>query len=247
MLKPSLSPYIGYVRDRWHESREAVKLLLVRFLYQIGINAALPFLTLFVSTQIGTAGWREMMTTIFPGLSSISIGGATLADMDAPGISQIAAALLLLFTALFAIPSGWLGDRFGKKRVFAIGLFVMGVTALFAAFATSIPQLIFYLIFLAFGNAAVTILFFPYLSDLVRPDQMGEFQGLSATAETSGVAISVLIAGALINLNLFDMKYRIIFIVTGFFLLLGVLAVTFVKARLGSSAPAPMQTGQAQV
>ena len=135
MLKPSLAPYIGYVRDRWRESREAVKLLLVRFLYQIGINAAVPFLTLFVSTQIGTAGWRELVSVI-PGLAGIVLDdktGMTVGTLDAQGISQIVAALFLLITLIFAIPSGWLGDRFGKKRVFRIGLLVMGVMALMGA------------------------------------------------------------------------------------------------------------------
>ncbi|MGB8646566.1 MAG: MFS transporter [Anaerolineae bacterium] len=235
MLKPSLAPYIEYIRDRWRESRDAVKLLLVRFLYQIGVNAAVPFLTLFVSTQIGTAGWREMISLI-PGGANLAFGNTTVANLDAQGVSQIVAALFLLVTMLFAIPCGWLGDHLGKKRVFRVGLLVMGIVALFAAFATSIPQLLFYLIFLGLGNAAVSILFFPYLSDLVRADQMGEFQGLSATAETGGIALSVLLAGALINLNLFDMKYRIIFIVTGIFLLLGVVAVSFVRAQLEAGA-----------
>ncbi len=244
MLKPSLRPYLNYASDRWRESREAVKLLLVRFLYQIGINAAVPFLTLFVSTQIGTAGWREMVSVV-PGLAGIVLDaktGATVGTLNGQGISQIVAAMLLLVTALSCIPCGWLGDRFGKKRIFMIGLFVEGIFALLAAFATSIPQLMLYLLFLGFGNAAVTILFFPYLSDLVRPDQMGEFKGLSATAETSGVVLSVLLAGALIDMNLFEMKYRVIFLVTGFFLLLGVVAVSFVKARLDTKADVSLAT-----
>ncbi|MGE5141783.1 MAG: MFS transporter, partial [Rudaea sp.] len=214
----------GYLRSRWNEEREASKLLGVRVVFQFGINAALPYLTLFVSSEIGTRGWPELVR----GLPLVS----GLAGMDAAGLSQLVAALLLLFTMVFALPAGWLGDRFGKKRVFGLGLLIMAISGLFAAFATTIPQLILFLVFLAFGNAAQTILFFPYLSDLVPAGRIGEFQGLSATAETGGVVLSVLVAGALIDLNLFNLHYRMIFILTALFLLLGVIALLFVKPRL---------------
>jgi maltose/moltooligosaccharide transporter len=226
LLKPALQPYVQYVRDRLTNEREAMKLLGVRFLYQFGINAAVPFLTLFVVTQIGTTGWPELVSRV----SFLSASG--LGKMDAAGLSQLMAAILLLVTGVCAVPCGMLGDRFGKKRIFALGLFVTGGAALLAAFSASIPQLIVYLLILGFGNAAITILFFPYLSDLVPPERIGEFQGLSATAETSGVFLSAVMAGELINLNLFGLHYRLIFIITGIFLLLALGAVAFVKARL---------------
>ncbi len=228
LLKRSLKPYVGYVRDRWNHEREAVKLLGVRFLYQFGINAAVPFLTLFVITAIGTRGWPELVGGLPAGL------GTNLAQLDETGVSQVMGAILLAVTGLTAVPCGLLGSRFGKKPVFALGLLLMGVTALFAAFAETIPQLLVFLLPLGLGNAAATILFFPYLSDLVPPERVGEFQGLSATAETGGVFLSALAAGALINLNLFGLQYRLIFVITGIFLLLGFAAVWFVKARLES-------------
>ena len=164
------------------------------------------------------------------------MAGSGLAGIDAQGISQLMAAVLLLITAAFAIPVGLLGDRFGKKRIFALGLFVMGSTALLAAFAVSIPQLLLYLLFLGFGNAALTVLFGVYLAELIPAERVGEFTGLTAFAETGGVFLSILVAGEVINLNLFGLKYRMIFLITGVFLLLALGAVTFVKARLGDVA-----------
>ncbi len=241
IARPSIAGWSRYVVDQWNGQREAVKLLGVKLLYQFGINAAVPFLTLFVVREIGLNGWPEMLAA-FPILRPV---GEVV--KDAQGLSQIMGAVLLLSTALFVLPCGLLGDRLGKKKVFAFGLLVMGIVGLLAAFATTIPQLFIYLILLGFGNAAQTVLFFPYLSDLVPANRIGEFQGLSATAETGGVFLSILLAGELINLNLFGLKYRLIFIITGIFLLLGFFAVLFVKARLPKPEPNELQTEAAPV
>lgn len=224
----------NYLRDRWRDQREGMKLLGVKFLYQLGVNAAVPFLTLFVVTEIGMTGWREMFAAV-PALTPL--GNLV---QDAAGLSQIMGAILLFSTAIFALPCGLLGDRIGKKLVLGAGLLILGVFGLLAAFATSIPQLMFYLVFLGLGNAAQTVLFFPLLSTLIPPERVGEFQGLSATAETGGVAFSVLIAGALIDFNPYGLQFRAVFILTGIFLLAGFFALLFVKPPKLSEAPMPI-------
>ncbi len=239
----SVATFARYLAELFHAQREAVKLLGVKFLYQFGINAAMPFLTLFVVEEIGLNGWPDMLAA-FPWLASLGLD-----KIEAQGLSQLMAAVLLLVTALCAVPCGVMGDRFGKKKIFALGLFVMGAMALLAAFATTIPQLLFYLLFIGFGNSALTVLFGPYLANLIPAERVGEFTGLAAFAETGGVFLSILLAGELINLNLFGLKYRMIFIITGLFLLLGLIAVSFVKARLTSDeagreiSPAVATTG----
>jgi MFS family permease len=152
--------------------------------------------------------------------------------IDAQGLSQLIAAFLLLMTLLAAIPSGMLGDRFGKKNVLLVGLLLVGVFALLSAFATRVPQLLFYLVFLGLGNGARIVLFLPYLAELIPHERVGEFTGLTAFAETGGVFLSITLAGELLNLNLFDLQYRLVFVVTGVFLLLGAVALCFVKSRL---------------
>jgi maltose/moltooligosaccharide transporter len=227
---------IRHLRELYRNHPEATKLLGVKFLYQIGINAAAPFLTLFVVTEIGTNGQKEFIESFnIPALSG-------LAQIDATSLSQLTGAFFLLVSMLAALPSGFLGDRFGKKRVFAVGLLVLGIFAALAAFATTIPQLLFYLLFIGSANSAISVVFFPYLSDLAPKDQMGYFQGLSAAAETGGVGISVLISGALINLNLYGSQYRPIFIVMAVFLLLGALGTLFVKAKLELPSQPPVET-----
>jgi maltose/moltooligosaccharide transporter len=232
----SLLSFLVYLRRLFSEQREAMKLLGVRIIYQFGINAAMPFLTLFVITEIGTRGWPELVAGV-PLLASFG-----LERLGPEAVSQQVAAVLLLVTGLTALPAGYLGDRIGKKVVFAAGLLIVGVMALLAAGATSIPQLLVYVLFLGIGNAATTVLFFPLLTDLVPASRVGEFAGLSAFAETGGVVFSVLLAGELINLNPMGLHYRVIFIVTGVCLLLGFLAILFVKAKVLQPTPEALET-----
>jgi maltose/moltooligosaccharide transporter len=222
----SFMSFLVYLRHLFSEQREAMKLLGVRIIYQFGINAAMPFLTLFVITEIGTRGWPELVAGV-PLLAPFG-----LERLGPEAISQQVAAVLLLVTGLAALPVGYLGDRVGKKGVFAAGLLIVGVMALLAAGAVSIPQLLVYVFFLGIGNAATTVLFFPLLTDLVPASRVGEFAGLSAFAETGGVVFSVLLAGELINQNPMGLHDRVIFIVTGVCLILGFLAILFVKGKV---------------
>jgi MFS family permease len=138
---------------------------------------------------------------------------------------------MLLTMGIGAVPCGMLGDRFGKRRVFGLGLLLMGIAALLAASAVTVPQLMLYVLFIGIGNAAQTVLFFPYLIELIPSSRVGEFTGLSAFAETSGVVFSVLLAGELINLNLFGLHYRLVFCVTGLFILLAFGALLLIRRK----------------
>ena len=221
-----------YLRHLSRTQHQASRLLVAKLLYEFGINAAMPFLTLFMVETIGVNGWAGLIARV-PPLDALGLG-----HMDAQGVSQLVAAYLVLVTLVATVPSGWLGDRIGKKRVFAAGLLIVGVSSLCAAFASSIPQLLFYLFFLGLGNGARVVLYAPYLADLIPAERVGEFTGLSASAETVGVFLAALIAGELINLNPYGLGYRSIFILTGTFLLLGFAAVLFVRARHGDQLAA---------
>ncbi len=215
----------GYILGLYGEQAQPVKLLGVKFLYQFGINAAVPFITLFVVSEIGTKGWPELV-------GAMRFGTALGLDRIGPeGVSQLIMAWFMLVMAIAAIPCGLLGDRFGKRRIFGLGLVVLGIAALFAASAETVPQLLFYIVFLGIGNAAQTVLFFPYMTELIPASRVGEFTGLSAFAETGGVALSVLLAGELINLNLFGLHYRLVFIVTGLFILLAFGALLLIRRK----------------
>jgi maltose/moltooligosaccharide transporter len=220
-----------YLRQLFRVRREAMKLLGAKFLYEFGINAALPFLTLFTVQEIGLKGWPDVVAA-FPLLAALGMD-----RISADGLSQLVAAFLLLMTTLAALPSGLLGDRFGKKKVFAAGLLILGLFSLLAATATTVPQLLIYLFVVGIGNGARIVLYQPFLADLITPSRAGEFMGLSAFAETGGVFLAIIVAGVLINLNLFGLHYRTVFVLTGLFVLLGFVALRFVNARPETTEP----------
>lgn len=213
----------SYILGLYGEQAQPVKLLAVKFLYQFGINAAAPFITLFVVSEIGVNGWSDLVR-------AIPFGGALgLERVDAQSVSQLIPAVMIITMGVMAVPCGILGDRFGKRRIFGIGLLVMGVAGLFAATAVSVPQLMLLVFFIGLGNAAQTVLFFPYLTELIPASRVGEFAGLSAFAETGGSALSILLAGALINWNPYGLHYRLVFIVTGLFILLAFGALLLIR------------------
>ena len=215
-----------YWRQLARTQPEAAKLLGARALYEFGFNAALPFLTLFFVREIGLKGWPDVVAAV-PVLAAFGLN-----NIQPEGLSQLVAAFLVLMTLLAAIPSGWLGDRFGRKRFLALGLVLVGVFALLAASAQTVPQLLFYLTFLGIGNGMRLVMYGPYLADLIPAERVGEFTGLSASAETIGVFLAAILTGALINLNVFGWGYRTVFVLTGIFVLLGFVAVLFVAPKL---------------
>lgn len=210
---------------------DALKLLGVRLLYTLGIGAVLPFLAMFIATEIGLNGWGDVLT-VFPLLREFG-----LEKIDPQGLAQMTAGVFLLATGVFAFPCGWLGDRIGKKFIFALGLVVCGISALFAASAANVVEMIGYMILLGLGNAAVSVLFFPYLTDLISSQRFGEFAGLGALVETVGLLLAFSFATAFINFNFFQMQLRLVFVFAALFVILASVSIMFVRSKPNPASP----------
>jgi len=216
---------LGLVQDH----PDAMKLLGVRLLYTLGIGALLPFLAMFIATEIGLNGWGDVLAA-FPLLREYG-----LEKIDPQGLAQIMAGVFLLATGVFAFPCGWLGDKIGKKIIFALGLIVCGIAALFAASAANVVEMIGSMILLGLGNAALTVLFFPFLTDLISPERHGEFAGLGAFVEMAGLLLAIPIASAFINFNFLQMQFRLVFVFAALFVLVAFLGIMFVRGKLPTS------------
>src|SRR5207237_3150854 len=75
----------------------AMRYLLTLFVYQFGINAVLPYLTLFIIEDIG----------------------------ESAEVAFALAGLTLLVTAISAVASGKIAERFGTRAVLAAGWAVL--------------------------------------------------------------------------------------------------------------------------
>jgi maltose/moltooligosaccharide transporter len=149
--------------------RGAAWFLLAMLAYWSGVNAILPFISLYI----------------------VDILGGSVAD------AQLLPALLLLSTAVAAIPMGWLGTRFGKRRVIGAGLAVMGVAALTGLVVTTKEQGAVVFILAGIGNAGTIVLRIPLLADLVPRHHMGVAVGFLAASGSIAAPFASLVAGGL--------------------------------------------------
>jgi MFS family permease len=149
--------------------RGAAALCLVTFLYWSGVNAVLPLVSIYT---------RDIL-------------GATV------GEAQLLPALLLAATTAAALPVGFLGERFGKRRVIAGGYVVMCLAALAGLVVTTKEQGAAVFLLAGLGNAAGVVLTLPLLADMVPRHHMGKATGLLAAAGSVAAPLSSLVAGSL--------------------------------------------------
>jgi maltose/moltooligosaccharide transporter len=160
---------LGAIKALLSEYRGAAVFLAVVFCYWAGVHAVLPLIAIYTKDVLNAN------------------------DAEA----QLLPALLLLSTTIFALPAGWLGTRFGKRRIISAGYAIMGVGAIGGLLVTTREQgaIVFFLAGL--GNAAAQVLTVPLLADLVPRKHMGLANGLLASAASVAAPLSAFVAGAL--------------------------------------------------
>jgi EmrB/QacA subfamily drug resistance transporter len=101
--------------------------------------------------------------------------------------------------AVFLLTGAALGDRFGRKRMFVIGVAVFTAASAFAAMSTSVEMLLVGRMAQGVGAAIVTPLTLTLLSAAVPADRRGV--ALGAWGAVGGVAIAIgpLVGGAIVE------------------------------------------------
>ncbi len=157
------------MRDWWEQYRGAFYFFVVIFAYWSGVNAVLPLVSIYLRDILGA-----------------SVGEA-----------QLLPSLLLLSTTAMALPTAWLGTRYGKRRVLAAGYIVMGLAALAALFITTKQQGAIVFLLAGTGNAATMVLTLPILAELVPRRHIGLANGIQAAAGSVAAPLASLVAGLL--------------------------------------------------
>jgi MFS family permease len=157
------------LRDWWEQYRGAFYFFVVIFAYWSGVNAVLPLVSIYLRDILGA-----------------SVGEA-----------QLLPSLLLLSTTAMALPTAWLGTRYGKRRVLAAGYIVMGLAALAALFITTKQQGAIVFLLAGTGNAATMVLTLPILAELVPRRHIGLANGIQAAAGSVAAPLASLVAGLL--------------------------------------------------
>jgi MFS-type transporter involved in bile tolerance (Atg22 family) len=158
----SLRRYVGAVLSQ----RGAMRYLGTNFVYQFGINAVLPFLTLFIVKDIH----------------------------QTEDVAFALAGLTLLVTAASAIVSGKVAERVGTRAVLAVGWAILIVGAVGGTLVHELGPTIAVIVVAGIGNGAASAVSWPLLTELIPPDEAGVFAGLKASTESVAIPLSVFVA-----------------------------------------------------
>lgn len=150
-------------------------------------------------------------------------------DLQASGtqLEWVISAYLLAFAAIL-ITSGNLGDRFGHKRVFLIGIAVFGLASLGSGLAQTANELIAGRV--VQGTAAALMM--PQVLATYRATfsgkERGQAFGLYGAVGGLAAAVGVLLGGVLVQADVFGWSWRTIFFVNLPVALFSLIAAAFV-------------------
>jgi EmrB/QacA subfamily drug resistance transporter len=113
-------------------------------------------------------------------------------------LQWVVSAYTLVFAAL-QITAGGLGDRFGRKRWFIIGLTLFTLTSFLAAFSNSMEMLIAMRALQGLGAAFIMPLSLSLISAAFPPEERGRALGIWGAISVSGIALGPIVGGALVE------------------------------------------------
>lgn len=179
------------------------------------------------------------MVIVVMDLSIVNIALPALrTDFDSPAsdLAWTVGAYALVMAALL-VPSGAIADRFGRRRVFLIGLAVFGAGSLACALAPTVGWLVAARVLQAVGG---TMLNPPALA-IVRdafPDPARRARAIGVFGSMSGLALALgpVVGGALIG----GFGWRAVFAVNLPVVVLALVAAARVLPRMRSGRPRPL-------
>ncbi len=155
----------------------------------------------------------------------------TLYGVHELGLSEAQAAFLLTFFAgsflIFALPSGWLGARFGKKAVIFTGVIGLGLIFLTMHFITSLTAWRVILIIGGMFWAFININSYPFVVSTGSQKAIGTRTGLYYLVSSLAAITSPPLFGQIIDLT----DFSILFIVSSISMLLALISLSFVKGE----------------
>lgn len=109
------------------------------------------------------------------------------------------ASLLMMFVGVFillsALPSGWLADRFGRKRLVAIGGVLGAIGALIALLSPNLPVIFFGGCFMGAGTGLFYAANWALGTEVVPKAEAGRYLGIANLAGAGAGAVGAYIGG----------------------------------------------------
>jgi len=153
-------------------------------------------------------------------------------NLNKIGMGWISSAFLIP-TAILQVPLAKLGDMFGRKRVFAGGIMLMGTAGLCNAFITSsFKHIISFQILSGTGAAMVFGTNMAILTSAFPPEKRGKVMGALTSAVYLAIAVGPFFGGMLAH----HFGWRSLFLITGISLpILSVCAMKLMKDEYKSA------------
>jgi EmrB/QacA subfamily drug resistance transporter len=136
----------------------------------------------------------------------------------------------LVSLAVFIPASGWLGDRFGGKRVLLSAIVVFTVGSVLCGLAQNMSQLVFFRVVQGAGGGMLAPVGMAMLFRVFPPSERVRASSILTVGTTLAPAIGPVLGGLLVT----DLTWRWVFFVN---LPIGIAAVTFGALCLERSAP----------
>ncbi len=148
-------------------------------------------------------------------------------------MSILTSGLALTFV-IFAIPSGLLATRFGRRRVILVGIAGLLVLFLYGLLITNQTMLIVLLVLGGIFWALINVNSLPMVYDVGGDNNIGAFTGLYYLASNIAAIGGPQVVGILIDLS--DGNYRIMFIFSAIFMALAGLLMLRVREKQPTAA-----------
>lgn len=150
--------------------------------------------------RLSAAGPALAMLLASLGTSIANIALPRLAEtFEAPfGVVQWVVLGYLLAVTVAIVAAGRLGDRYGHRRMLALGLWGYTLGAVLGAIAPSIWLLIAARVVQGFGAALMMALPVALLRETTPPERLGRAMGLMGTTSAIGTALGPALGGVLI-------------------------------------------------
>ena len=161
----------------------------------------------------------------------ISSCGRFSLGIDEGRMAILTSGLALMFV-IFAVPSGLLATRFGRKRIILIGIAGLSLLFLYGLVVANQVMLIIFLVPAGFFWALINVNSLPMVYDVGGDARIGAFTGLYYFAANIAAVAGPQTVGFLIDLT--DDNYRIMFVFAAAFMILA----GFLMSRVQESRPA---------
>ena len=148
--------------------------------------------------------------------------------IDEGMMSMLTASMALTFI-IFAVPSGLLATRFGRKRVIMVGIGGMVVLTLYGFIVNNLIMLLMLLIPAGIFWALINVNSLPIVYDIGGDSRIGAFTGMYYLAANLAAVGGPQGVGVLIDLT--QENYRIMFLFAAVFMVLGGVFMSRVKEQ----------------